>query len=402
MWCYGLLITVLVTSSHQQDLDSQALLANMVRLVDSRMETLDMRMNHIGSQLNNLFAKEDSSNEELMVKLSTHLEEKLSVLEDSLLNHLEKLSNQMEDKISVFEEKISNQMEDKISVLEEKLSNLLEEKVYVIEEKLPNHMDDQLYNTVDTIDQINSTIGSTVSIQVSNKHEILGKLSDLGNKQSDFIENALSGENTTLSQIQYTSEDIEDKLVSIKNITEKLELEAVAFRECSSSSKTLQENTLQEVNDMKSNIASMEYNIIEAINSTSALPQKEIGCTESMGFFTLPGSSQCYKWFSVGRTFEEADANCKAEGLLFAKPKNAVALRNYLFEKYGDEYYLLGARGEPTGYKWLRDGSYLMPSSPLWVKIAYRTSSDSIYCLALCAVDYYMKNDPASPYLIME
>ncbi|CAL4066335.1 unnamed protein product, partial [Meganyctiphanes norvegica] len=99
--------------------------------------------------------------------------------------------------------------------------------------------------------------------------------------------------------------------------------------------------------------------------------------------------------FTAGRNFEEADANCKGEGLQFAKPKNPVALRKYLLENYGDAYYFVGARGDPTGYKWLRDGIYLMPSSPLWHTGASSTSS---YCLVVCATDGYIKQDPVSPY----
>ncbi|CAL4161933.1 unnamed protein product [Meganyctiphanes norvegica] len=258
----------------------------------------------------------------------------------------------------------------------------------LLEEKLPNDVDNQLSDIVDAMDQINSTIGSTVSTQVSSKHEILGKLSDLGDKQSYIFLNTFSGVNTTLSQMQYTSKDIENKLVSIKNITEKLELEAVAFRECCSCSKTLQEDSLREVHDM-STTESMEYNTIEA------LLQKE--CPEASGFFTVPGSSQCYKKFS-GLNFEEADANCKAEGLLFAKPKNPLLLRNYLHETYGSTFYWVAARGDSTGFKWQRDGSYLMPSSLLWHAGAYSTSSGSSHCLVLCATDFYMKSDPVSPY----
>ncbi|CAL4217974.1 unnamed protein product, partial [Meganyctiphanes norvegica] len=59
------------------------------------------------------------------------------------------------------------------------------------------------------------------------------------------------------------------------------------------------------------------------------------GCPE--GFFMSAGSKQCFKFFNdVKRTWLEARTKCSEEGLIIAKPSEAVsvALRKDLFDRY--------------------------------------------------------------------
>ncbi|CAL4160456.1 unnamed protein product, partial [Meganyctiphanes norvegica] len=71
------------------------------------------------------------------------------------------------------------------------------------------------------------------------------------------------------------------------------------------------------------------------------------------GFFMSKGSSQCFKYFAGGVTWDAARNSCNSEGLQMAMPANdvvAVALRKDLFYIYG-HYSLawLGARGGEDG-----------------------------------------------------
>ncbi|CAL4112800.1 unnamed protein product, partial [Meganyctiphanes norvegica] len=158
---------------------------------------------------------------------------------------------------------------------------------------------------------------------------------------------------------------------------------------------TNQEDMVKGVKEMKMNIESMENNIITALNMSSVLLQK--GCSEKKGFFTLPGSKQCFKVFKSGSNFEEAEANCRKEGLKFAKPFNAVLLRNHINQRYGSSprHYFVGARGDGTGYKWIQGGSYLMPGSPLWFTGA---NGKSKHCLLLGTNDDFMERYPTAAY----
>ncbi|CAL4067985.1 unnamed protein product, partial [Meganyctiphanes norvegica] len=297
LWCYSIIIILLVKGSHQQeDLCSQTLLDNLSHIMNARLETLNIRMNNIASTLNSnnqeiivkisqLLEEKLSNNMEnklsqlLEEKLSSHLEDKLSpLLEEKLTSHLEeklsplleeklsshleenispllenKLSSHIEDKLSpLLEKKLSSHIEDKLSPLLEKnlsslvenqLSPLLEDKLSRhLEEKLPQHLDEELYNISETINQINSTLQHVVVKQDIRTQEIMEKLTNLETKQSDYIQSDLNAVNNTLIFMALTLEGIEEKLTSIKNVTEKIELEAVVSGETLNSTSVFLQN----------------------------------------------------------------------------------------------------------------------------------------------------------------
>ncbi|CAL4075339.1 unnamed protein product, partial [Meganyctiphanes norvegica] len=110
-----------------------------------------------------------------------------------------------------------------------------------IDDKLTNQMQDKFSDVSDSFHQMNITVQGIVSQQDSSNHEIISKLRDLENKQSNNHEDYFSGINTTLSQMASTLEVAADNLSSIKDITEK-------NGESSSQTKILQEFKNMKIN----------------------------------------------------------------------------------------------------------------------------------------------------------
>ncbi|CAL4151742.1 unnamed protein product, partial [Meganyctiphanes norvegica] len=84
------------------------------------------------------------------------------------------------------------------------------------------------------------------------------------------------------------------------------------------------------------------------------------------GFFKI--GSHCYKMYPDTRlTWPASKAKCEADGYVMAgKPDDALNLRRYLFETFGSKIVWLGAMGDGTSYRWIRNDGLLSNSDPLW------------------------------------
>ncbi|CAL4147679.1 unnamed protein product [Meganyctiphanes norvegica] len=92
-------------------------------------------------------------------------------------------------------------------------------------------------------------------------------LSEIDNKQPDYLESKFTGASNNSNNIKFTLEGVVETLESIKNVTEQIEIKVDKIGETSSNNIILQE-------DMKMKIASIEDIMVEANNdNTSELLQ---------------------------------------------------------------------------------------------------------------------------------
>ncbi|CAL4114170.1 unnamed protein product [Meganyctiphanes norvegica] len=322
MWRYGMIVLILLVKiSHQQDLCSQTILENIAHMIDARLSELDIRMNHISSTLNEVVVKQE--------KMSNHLEDKLPQL------------------LELIGEKI-------LYHLEEKLPYLLEENLKDhMEVKLSNHLEENLFD-------IDASIQDAIAKQDSSNQD----LSHLQDNQSAYLDEHFSVVNKTLSQLESALERVKDDVAIIKNVTEKIELEAITFEENQ--------------------------------NITSVLTRKE--CPESDGFFWSAGGNQCMKAFlDSGRSWADGKSLCKSQGLALAEPHDAVALQKYLVERYGGgKYYWVGGRKSGSTFKWRRGGGELLSTSPLWWTDYPMTGN--YHCLVLGVAAHNFAKNQRRPY----
>ncbi|CAL4169724.1 unnamed protein product, partial [Meganyctiphanes norvegica] len=332
MWrCYVMIVMILlVRSSLQQDLCSQTILENIAHIVDARISELHIRMNHISSKLNEVVVKQDLNNVDMMLKFSQLLDQKFSNLEEKLPQLLdEKLSIHLENKLpQLLDEKLSSHIEDKIS--------------QPIEMKLSNHLEQNISN-------ISGSIQDIVDKQNSSNQELIGDLSDLQDKQTEYIDDKFSVVNTTLSMVGSTIENMKDDIVTIKSDTEYLELEAITFEEIK--------------------------------NITSVLKQKE--CPVDDGFFQFAGGNPCMKAFpDKSLTWDDAESHCRSQGLALSEPRDAVGLHKYLTERYvGVHWFWVGGRRSESTFTWRRSGGEFPSNSPLW-ETEYPKTNAIYDCLA--------------------
>ncbi|CAL4210622.1 unnamed protein product, partial [Meganyctiphanes norvegica] len=129
------------------------------------------------------------------------------------------------------------------------------------------------------------------------------------------------------------------------------------------------------------------------------------GCPEDQGFFELPSTNQCFKYFKDRqRNWTESNELCLAENLVMAQPYDAVNLRSYIVQRYG--YYSeawLGACGNGTYIKWQdgtwqHDGEIIRSINPLWYPGMPGSRVSTVYCLLLLANDVQWKSNPNQPY----
>ncbi|CAL4241108.1 unnamed protein product, partial [Meganyctiphanes norvegica] len=124
------------------------------------------------------------------------------------------------------------------------------------------------------------------------------------------------------------------------------------------------------------------------------------GCPE--GFFMAPSSSkQCFK-FGRYVNWTMANSTCHSEGLVMARPYNAVALRSYLVQRFG--YWStvwLNAQGTGSYVRW-KDGSnqVIYSSNPLWYSGYPGSYTSTSYCLTLYAYSAGWKSYPQQPYVM--
>ncbi|CAL4135322.1 unnamed protein product, partial [Meganyctiphanes norvegica] len=93
-----------------------------------------------------------------------------------------------------------------------------------------------------------------------------------------------------------------------------------------------------------------------------------------VGFFTVEGSKQCFKyWNDYPRNWEESKFKCMDENLVLASPSDeaAIALRKYILDEYGDRVYLWLDGVVPKGRNpmmWQRNQTELRRDNPLWLR----------------------------------
>ncbi|CAL4134972.1 unnamed protein product, partial [Meganyctiphanes norvegica] len=124
------------------------------------------------------------------------------------------------------------------------------------------------------------------------------------------------------------------------------------------------------------------------------------GCPEDEGFFLLPSTNQCFKYFKDRpRNWTESNELCLAENLVMAQPYDAVNLRSYIVQRYGfySEFWL-GACGDGTYIQWQNNGDIIRSTNPLWYPNMPGNRITPVYCLLLLANDGQWKNDPETPY----
>ncbi|CAL4128762.1 unnamed protein product, partial [Meganyctiphanes norvegica] len=433
LWRYGILLIIMVTPSHQQELSSQVLLDNISRIVDSRLAILDMRMNNIGSQLNDV-ANQD---EKLMVRLSNNLEDKLAELEKKLLYNLEvklsaieeKFPNNLEERLSAIEDKLPTNLEEKLSAIEDKLPTNLEEKLSAIEDKLPTNLEEKLSaiedklptNLEEKLSAIEDKLPTNLEEKLSAIEDKLPtnleeKLSAIEDKLPTNLEENLSAiEDKLPTNLEEKLSAIEDKLPT--NLEEKLSaiedklptnleenLSVIEEKLLSHMEENInQEDRIQGVNEMKMNIESMEENIIAAMNRSSVLLQKagSTRCPEAEGFFMSSGlSRQCFKFFmDIERSWDSAVSKCLAEGLVLAEPYDPVMVKNYIATKYGmTGWTWINGRGSGSYITWQRSEGHIMSDIPYWYSGQPGSSTSSSHCLLLMTRQYHMKNYPTQAF----
>jgi len=123
-------------------------------------------------------------------------------------------------------------------------------------------------------------------------------------------------------------------------------------------------------------------------------------CPLADGFFLLPGRHKCFKSIREVMNWAAADSKCKSEGLALARPEpqDALALRKYLIETYGDWSHWLSGKADGQYWTWTGgDQERLSATSPLWYPgHGSRVSTD--LCLLFLTQNSYLESHPKQPY----
>ncbi|CAL4172865.1 unnamed protein product, partial [Meganyctiphanes norvegica] len=121
-------------------------------------------------------------------------------------------------------------------------------------------------------------------------------------------------------------------------------------------------------------------------------------CPGADGFFLSARGNQCLKvYVDESRTWDAAKTLCETQGLELAKPQDAVGLRKYLQERYGDKQYWVGGKATGSAYEWIRDGQQLSSSDPLWADDEPDATASG-NCLYLRSYASFVTSQPDQPY----
>ncbi|CAL4181706.1 unnamed protein product, partial [Meganyctiphanes norvegica] len=118
--------------------------------------------------------------------------------------------------------------------------------------------------------------------------------------------------------------------------------------------------------------------------------------------FKLKGSGTCFRFFNdKTRSWENSKKKCEEEGLLTARASDneAVPLRKYLLDTYGDEHWVwLDARGDRSKFVWQQDWTPLNSNNPLWEPGRPGRDVTPDYCLGLLVRRISWQRAPLQPY----
>ncbi|CAL4163763.1 unnamed protein product [Meganyctiphanes norvegica] len=274
-------------STHQEmvGLMSELLDEKLSIYLEDRVAGIGDTLSQINSSIGSMVVKEDSNNQELMVKMSeilqekvsNHLEDNLSAIGDTMhqLNYsIEGIVANIGETLYQINSTIGGTVDKRIT---NNNQNMVVNLSMIIEEQVSSYVEDTLFKINFTIsgfiakqdlnnEEIVGNFSKLLTEKLSNHEEIRGNCSCLEVKQSNYIQNNLSDIKNTMKQMQSTLEDVEGKFASINKITKKIEHELIAFENKSSQSLILQKENHQELENMMMNAASMDDNVIEALN----------------------------------------------------------------------------------------------------------------------------------------
>ncbi|CAL4128420.1 unnamed protein product [Meganyctiphanes norvegica] len=292
-------------------------------------------MLNINSNIEGVVTKQVSSNQEMV--------DKFSELQDQLSNHLE-------DKISIVIDTIHNMNSIIGGVASKQVSNnqVMVGNFLNLDMMISNNLSDKLIDIGDTMFLMNSTLKDVIVKQDISNLEIMGKLSDLEDKQIDFFEDDFPDVNTTLNQMDVTLEAMVDKLDNINNITKQIEIKADGIENSASQKKIIQE-------DIRIKVASIEDKVIGAMNSKLDLLLNSVRCAGDGG---VQIGNQCLYFNEEKLSWYDAKTACHAKQAQLALLKNQPdAVSKYAHANYGGGFWVGGSDAANEGsWKWL-DGT---------------------------------------------
>ncbi|CAL4205922.1 unnamed protein product, partial [Meganyctiphanes norvegica] len=125
------------------------------------------------------------------------------------------------------------------------------------------------------------------------------------------------------------------------------------------------------------------------------------GCPTEDGFFYQSSSNQCFKYFGEERyNFNEAAERCESESLTLPHAYDAVGLRWYMLERYGNPTpapWLNAIRvGNTTDFIWQDNNVIITSQNPLWIQ--GRPGNNNENCLILAVNPRTISSQPNRPY----
>ncbi|CAL4131050.1 unnamed protein product [Meganyctiphanes norvegica] len=98
-------------------------------------------------------------------------------------------------------------------------------------------------------------------------------------------------------------------------------------------------------------------------------------------------------------SWDESNAKCVTEGLVMAtQPDDAIALRQYIVDNYGDKAVHLGAKGDGSVFRWVDTGDVISNTDDLWVPGNPGSSVTPSDCLVLMSIEWFMNDAPTHPF----
>ncbi|CAL4084052.1 unnamed protein product, partial [Meganyctiphanes norvegica] len=137
-------------------------------------------------------------------------------------------------------------------------------------------------------------------------------------------------------------------------------------------------------------------------NSNAPHPTSSTGCPKGDGFFPSLDGKECFKIFTGYFNWDDAVAQCKAEGLVLAHPEDGTIpwLQTHLNENYGGWEYWVHARRNrrQSTFQWKDNGAEVTASHSLWYPGQPNDGEDSDICVFLSAFSSDIEDAPGRPY----
>jgi len=137
---------------------------------------------------------------------------------------------------------------------------------------------------------------------------------------------------------------------------------------------------------------------------TLSCPNSRYGCYRLSGcpptFFMIASTQQCFKVMDEEkRSWSDSKKKCEEEGLQLAHPYDAIALQNYMIERYNfNAWVWLGARGDGSNLIWERNGKAIQNGDVLWWPGKPGSNTGTDRCLYMLSHSSHRSSNPGKPF----